>query len=112
MAIAGVDIGTTGCKCSVYSENGELLNEAYREYSSTITPEYHCISPIKVWESIKEVIKEASGGVEDLKGIVITSYSIHYTKLYECSYGPKVYGLRQFEGWNCMPTRLMLKEKG
>ena len=32
MAVVGIDIGATGSKCCVYSENGMLLAEAYEEY--------------------------------------------------------------------------------
>lgn len=34
MAVVGIDIGATGSKCCVYSENGMLLAEAYEEYQS------------------------------------------------------------------------------
>ncbi|MCD7715716.1 MAG: hypothetical protein LUI39_04600 [Lachnospiraceae bacterium] len=30
--IAGLDIGTTGCKCTVFDENGKLVDKAYRSY--------------------------------------------------------------------------------
>ena len=30
--LAGIDVGTTGCKCSVYSREGILKREAYEEY--------------------------------------------------------------------------------
>ena len=33
MKIAGLDIGTTGCKLTVFDENGERLGKAYREYA-------------------------------------------------------------------------------
>ena len=32
MKIAGVDIGTTGCKCTVFDAVGKYLGRAYREY--------------------------------------------------------------------------------
>ena len=34
MAIAGIDVGSTGVKCSVYSLSGQAEAEAYREYAS------------------------------------------------------------------------------
>ena len=33
MKIAGLDIGTTGCKLTVFDESGEYLGKAYREYA-------------------------------------------------------------------------------
>lgn len=32
MKIAGLDIGTTGCKCTVFDEQGRYLNKAYKDY--------------------------------------------------------------------------------
>ena len=32
MYIAGLDIGTTGCKCTVFDGAGHLLGKAYRDY--------------------------------------------------------------------------------
>ena len=32
MKIAGLDIGTTGCKLTVFDENGDQLGKAYRDY--------------------------------------------------------------------------------
>ena len=32
MKIAGLDIGTTGCKLTVFDENGAQLGMAYRDY--------------------------------------------------------------------------------
>ena len=32
MKIAGLDIGTTGCKLTVFDENGKELGKAYRDY--------------------------------------------------------------------------------
>lgn len=33
MKIAGLDIGTTGCKCTVFDEQGRYLNKAYKRLS-------------------------------------------------------------------------------
>ena len=32
MKIAGLDIGTTGCKLTVFDEQGRDLGQAYRDY--------------------------------------------------------------------------------
>ena len=32
MKIAGLDIGTTGCKLTVFDESGNQLGKAYRDY--------------------------------------------------------------------------------
>ena len=74
MAIAGIDIGTTGCKCSSYSKSGELLYEAYREYS-IIRKEENCeIDPRVVLKNVYEVIKEVADNSEKLDAIGVTSF--------------------------------------
>lgn len=74
MAIAGIDIGTTGCKCTVYDREGNFLNEAYREYSVVITEERHTLDAFLVWENTKAVIREASNGVAKIEAIGVTSF--------------------------------------
>ena len=37
MAVAGIDVGTTGCKCTIYNDEGQQLSEAYEEYPSAHT---------------------------------------------------------------------------
>ena len=39
MKIGGIDVGTTGCKISVYNELGELLGKAYEEYAVMVEEE-------------------------------------------------------------------------
>ena len=57
MAIIGIDIGTSGCKACVFSEQGNLLNQAYREYTMEENGYgIYELNPEKVWESVKYVI--------------------------------------------------------
>ena len=58
MYLAGIDIGTTGCKCSVYDDEGNFFMEEYEEYRIHITKEEHTIDAEVVWEGIKSVIKK------------------------------------------------------
>lgn len=74
MKIAGIDIGTTGCKCTVYSEDGNLIAEVYREYSATITEQAHTINPDVVWENVCEMLKEITKSVVEIGAICITSF--------------------------------------
>ena len=32
MSLLGIDVGTSGCKAAVFSEDGQLLRQAYAEY--------------------------------------------------------------------------------
>ena len=35
MYIGGLDVGTTGCKLTIYNEKGEFIQNFYREYEIT-----------------------------------------------------------------------------
>jgi xylulokinase len=34
MSLLGIDVGTTGCKAAVFSQEGNLLASAYEEYDN------------------------------------------------------------------------------
>lgn len=74
MAIAGIDIGTTGCKCTIYDKKGNLLSEAYREYNVIITEEHHLLDALLVWENTRAVLIEAASGTEKIEAIGVTSF--------------------------------------
>lgn len=58
MAIIGLDVGSTGCKCIIFSDDGVNEAYAYREYSRNLS----CTTlPAKViWDSVCSVLKEAN----------------------------------------------------
>lgn len=74
MSIAGIDIGTTGCKCTAYSDEGKFINEAYREYRINKHNGEHELDAWDVWLNVKEVISEACKDIKDLKCIGVTSF--------------------------------------
>lgn len=74
MLIAGLDIGTTGCKCSVYSDRGDFIKEAYQEYHATENSGRHELDLELVWEAVQQVVKEACEGVREICAIGITSF--------------------------------------
>lgn len=74
MAIAGIDIGTTGCKCTVYDDDGAFINEAYREYSCINVQGEHEIDGDLVWQKVKDVIREASMGITSIKAMGVSSF--------------------------------------
>lgn len=64
----GIDVGTTGCKASLFDEAGALLAAAYQEYPMEHpTPGSYEISPSAVWEAVQKVIKDALGQVPGTK---------------------------------------------
>ncbi len=74
MSIAGIDIGTTGCKCTLYSEAGCLLNESYEEYNMVQHSGEHELDGLIVWESVIKVIRDIAKDAIDLKAIGVTSF--------------------------------------
>ncbi len=74
MKIAGIDIGTTGCKCSVYDENATFLCESYKEYEIITNNTEHSINPDMVFESVLEVLQNVAKTVNNISGICVTSF--------------------------------------
>lgn len=77
MSLLGLDIGTTGCKAIVFSLEGKILAQAYKEY--------HFLSPKKgwleldsqkVWNQIKTAIKEVAVKTKKgpIKALSISSF--------------------------------------
>jgi len=74
MLIAGIDIGTSGCKCTIYDKDGSFQSEAYKEYFASITEEGHLLDGKTVWESVKEVVSKAAKDVGEINAIGVTSF--------------------------------------
>ena len=74
MKIAGLDIGTTGCKLTVFDENGERLGKAYREYAVRRDISGHEIDMTAVMDSVYMVIREMADQHRDIGGIGVTSF--------------------------------------
>lgn len=74
MPLIGIDIGTTGCKCVLFDFEGNIKNQAYREYSFEKTEPGLCeLDPQKVWDSVKIVVHEAA---KDQKLVEITALAV------------------------------------
>lgn len=70
--IMGIDLGTTGCKASLFDFRGHLAGQAYREYPSG---EYSgCIDGRMVWEKTAEVIRECTAVSPEVQAVCITSF--------------------------------------
>ena len=80
MLLGGLDIGTSGCKISIYIENGEFVFNSYREYESERNNSVHEIDASGVWNAVKEVISEAlEKSVIDVIGV--TSFGESFVML-------------------------------
>jgi Sugar (pentulose and hexulose) kinases len=61
MAILGLDVGTSGCKATIVDLNGQVINQASREYALlSSVPGWREIDPDTVWQAVQEAIKEAT----------------------------------------------------
>ncbi len=74
MTIAGLDIGTTGCKCTVFDEQGRELGKAYRDYPVSRGLSGHEIDAKALKAAVFEVIREMSGKYPDISGLGVTSF--------------------------------------
>ena len=74
MKIAGLDIGTTGCKLTVFEKDGSCIGKAYRDYPVRRQVSGHEIDISSMMESVYAVIKEMAGQYPDIAGIGVTSF--------------------------------------
>lgn len=74
MKIAGLDIGTTGCKCTVFDENGKTLNKAYRDYPARRKVTGHEIDVSAVMDGVYGALREMAAQYPDIGGVGITSF--------------------------------------
>lgn len=74
MKIAGLDIGTTGCKCTVFDEQGNYLGKAYRDYPIRRKVGGHEIDITVVMDGVYACIREMAEKYPDIEGIGVTSF--------------------------------------
>lgn len=74
MSLMGLDIGTTGCKCTIFSCEGSVVSYSYKEYNTqSPKPGYYELDPRVVWDSVKNIIYNA---VNSYKGEPVTAVCI------------------------------------
>lgn len=65
MYLMGIDIGTSSTKTAIFSENGELLSLASKQYNfDAVKPGYAEQDPNVWWEAALSSMKEAIGGLK------------------------------------------------
>ncbi len=74
MKIAGLDIGTTGCKCTVFDEDGKCLDKAYRDYPVKRQASGHEIDMRILRDSVLSVISDMAHKYSDIAGLGVTSF--------------------------------------
>src|SRR5512139_2584920 len=61
MSLLGVDVGTSGCKAAVFSEEGQLLALTYEEYDyQHPQPGWAELDSRQVWESVQRIIAQVA----------------------------------------------------
>ena len=74
MKIAGLDIGTTGCKLTVFDGQGRQLDKAYRDYPVSRTAGAQEVDAAALLEGVLAVLTEMGAKHPDIAGIGVTSF--------------------------------------
>jgi len=76
VSLLGVDVGTTGCKAAVFSQEGLLLASAYREYDAQRPePGWAELDAVEVWAKVKQTILEvvSSSASDPVTALAVSS---------------------------------------
>lgn len=74
MKIGGLDIGTTGCKLTVFDRDGAYLGKAYRDYPVRRAVGGHEIDVSAIMDGVYAVMAEMAAQYPDIAGIGVTSF--------------------------------------
>ncbi|MGM9682421.1 MAG: L-fuculokinase [Eubacteriales bacterium] len=83
MKIGGIDVGTTGCKLTVYNEAGELLHKEYVSYEVSRTAGEHEIDGRLIWEGVRILIRKSTDCVGNIDAIGVTTFGETFVMLDE-----------------------------
>ena len=83
MKIGGIDIGTTGCKITVYNELGEFLHKEYESYEIDRNLGESEIDGAKIWNGVKSLIKRTTATIGNIDAIGVTSFGEAFVMLDE-----------------------------
>ncbi len=76
MSLLGIDVGTTGCKAAVFSEEGHVLASAYEEYDCQRPKSgWAELDAVEVWAKVKRMISEvvSSSASDPVKALAVSS---------------------------------------
>ncbi len=80
MHIGGLDVGTTGCKLTVYDENGSFITSHYEEYDVSRLKGEHEINSEVIFKSVCGVIKKSAAEC-DIDVMGVTTFGETFTVL-------------------------------
>lgn len=81
--IAGLDVGTTGCKVTVFSAEGENLGREYRDYPVTRETDAQEIDADALASDVRECLRAAKARFGALDAIGVTSFGEAFVLLDE-----------------------------
>jgi len=81
MLIAGLDIGTTGCKVTVYGNDGKCFGKTHREYEISRVAGQHELDPETVWRAVCECVREAAEAWPGIRAVGVTSFGESFVLL-------------------------------
>ncbi len=82
MNIAGLDIGTSGCKLSVYDDKGNFVYNSYKEYDVLRRDGAQTIDANAIYAAVLEVIKDCAEKC-DISAIGVTTFGETFVALDE-----------------------------
>lgn len=83
MLIGGLDIGTTGCKLTVYNDLGEFISNEYQEYEVSRKKGAHEIEAGVIFDAVLKVIKETVKKQPEISAIGVTTFGETFVMLDE-----------------------------
>lgn len=81
MLLGGLDVGTSGCKLSVYRDDGSFIENFYREYDVSRCNGAHEIDASVIWDAVFALFQSA--GIHDLAAVGVTSFGESFVLLDE-----------------------------
>lgn len=83
MAVAGIDIGSSGCKIIVYDENGQYIFKVHQNYAGKRYQEQEEIDANDIWSSVRKSIIIAAQKIGNIEAITVTSFGESFVLLDE-----------------------------
>ena len=72
--IAGLDVGTTGCKVTVFSADGKRLGREYRDYETHRTGTVHEVDARALAEGVLDAFSAATARFGKIDAMGVTSF--------------------------------------
>lgn len=81
MSVAGMDIGSSSCKLTVFDSNGLCRRRFSQSYEITRHNRQQELTAEAIWNAVQLCIKDAASAVTDLEAICITSFGESFVLL-------------------------------